>query len=111
MRRSPDVRRPGGPVVNLALLIGAGWIAASLAVALCFAAVGGSRYSEPPDPDPDREGLEIDELAAAACALEDVYGDQAYRSAKPGDRRSQAILERRVVRAPDDRGPRAPGLR
>lgn len=101
--------------MKLALLIAAGWIAASLAVALCFAALAGSRYPDPadidPEPDPELEGLEIDQLAAAQAALEDVYGDQAYRSARPGDRRSQAILERRVVRAPDDRGPQAPGLR
>ena len=100
--------------MRILALIGAGWIAASLTIAFVFASVGAARYREIAARDPEQDGLEDDELAAAAAALEDVYGGHAYRSARPGDHRSTAILERRVVRASGPRGltpPRPTGLR
>lgn len=100
--------------MRLAVLIGAGWIVASLVFFLVLAALASASYPEPADVDPEDDGLEDDELAAAAAALDDVYGEPAYRSARPGDRRSTAILERRVVRASGRRGltpPRPTGLR
>lgn len=82
--------------MRVVLLIAAGWIAGSLVVAMFVGVLAGGRYREP---KPERLDGEDDLLAGTAEALGDVYGEPASHHARPGDRLSDAILERRVVRA------------
>ena len=73
---------------------------------------GAARLSRWKEPEPELdEDLAQDLIAGAEIALEDVYGQAAYRSART-DPPSTAGLERQVVRAalPGER-PRPVGLR
>ncbi len=73
------------------------WIT-GLFVTLAFVA-GATRWSRYPEPKPDPDEGEDDLLAGTAEALADVYGETGPLPPPPLDRGSDAILERRVVRA------------
>ncbi len=97
--------------MRLLAFIAAGWIAASLAVALAVGALAGGRYPRPRDPE--LEDVETDIDAGVGEALGDFYRYEGPLPELEGDRASDAILESREASptvARGGSGPRPAGM-